>query len=175
MNEPISPVIPSPLTTFDIPKIWFENHTAYGRWVDVFRQRSLSFVDLLDYNFFLFEDFEIVSAFIHSTLGMFLSPGSTTYPTLVKFFYSNLSFILINGEQALRSFVKGQEIIISKTLMNDIFKFSHKADDDTPHILALQNAHDMFLIESYSDFLSSKQLTHNGLNLCGKLLHYILV
>ena len=175
VNEPISPVIPSPLNTIDIPKIWFENHTAYGRWVDVFRQRSLSFVDLLDYNFFLFEDFEIISAFIHSTPGMFLSPGSTTYPTLVKFFYSNLSFIIIDGEQALRSFVKGQEIIISKTLMNDIFKFSHNADDETPNVLALQNAHDMFLIESYSDFSSSKQLTHNGLNLSGKLLHYILV
>ena len=174
MAEPITPVV-SPLHTFDVPKQWFENHTAYGRWVDIFRQRLLSFVDILDYNFFLFEDFEIISVFIQSTPGMLLSPGSTTYPTLVKVFYSNLSFVMIEGEHALRSFVKGQEIVISKTLMNDIFKFSHKSDDQTPNILALQNARDMFILESYSDFSSTKQLTHNALNLNGKLLHYILV
>ena len=142
--EPVTPIIHSPLNTLDVPKQWFENHTAYGRWVDIFRQRSLSFVDILDYNFFLFEDLDIISAFIQSTPGMLLSPGSSTYPALVKVFYSNLSFILINGSQALRSFVKGQEIIISKTLMNDLFKFSHEADDKIPNILALQNAKDMY-------------------------------
>ncbi|XP_057529705.1 uncharacterized protein LOC130808238 [Amaranthus tricolor] len=51
-------------------------------------------------------DFEIISVFIQSTPGMLLSPGSTSYPTLVKVFYSNLSFIMVDGEQALRSFVK---------------------------------------------------------------------
>ena len=123
----------------------------------------------------LFGDLEIVSAFIQSTPGMLLSPGSSTYPALVKVFYSNLSFTLVDGNQVLRSFVKGQELIITKTLINDIFKFSHETDDKTPNILALQNAKDMFILESYSDFSSVKQLTHNALNLYGKLLHYILV
>ena len=57
--------------------------------------------------FFLFEDFEIISSFIQSTPGMLLNPGSTSYPILVKIFYSNLSFIMIDGNPALRSFVKG--------------------------------------------------------------------
>ena len=173
--EPITPIIHSPLNSLDVPKQWFENHTAYERWIDIFRQRSLSYVDILDYNFFLFEDLEIISAFIQSPPGMLLNPGSTTYPALVKVFYSNLSFTMIDSNQALRSFVKGQEIIISKILMNDLLKFSHDVDDKTPNILALQNAKDMFILESYSDFSSVKQLTHNALNLCGKLLHYILV
>ena len=172
--EPVSP-ISSPLHTSDIPRIWFENHTAYGRWADLFRQKSLSYVDILDYNFFLFEDFEIISSFIQSTPGKLLNPGSKTYPCLVKFFYSNLSTRFENGEQILRSFIKGQEILISKTLMNDIFEFSHKTDDQTPNIIALQDAKDMFLLESCADFSSTKQLTHNALNLNGKLLHYILV
>ena len=102
---------------------------------------------------------------------MLLNPGSTSYPALVKVFYSNLSFTLIDGNQALRSFVKGQELIISKTLMNDFLKFSHEADDKTPNILALKNAKDMFILESYSDFSSVRKFTHNALNLCGKLLH----
>ena len=117
MPEPITPIIHSPLNSLDVPKQWFENHTAYERWIDIFRQRSLSYVDILDYNFFLFEDLEIISTFIQSTHGMLLNPGSSTYPALVKVFYSNLSFTMIDGNQALRSFVKGQELIISKTLM----------------------------------------------------------
>ena len=55
------------------------------------------------------------------------------------------------------------------------FEFSHKTDDQTPNIIALQDARDMFLLESCADFSSTKQLTHNALNLNGKLLHYILV
>ena len=82
---------------------------------------------------------------------------------------------MIDGNQALRSFVKGQVIIISKTLLNDLLKLSNDVEDKTPNILALQNAKDMFILESYSDFSSVKQLTHNALNLCGKLLHNILV
>ena len=82
---------------------------------------------------------------------------------------------MIDGNPALRSFVKGQEIIISKTLVNDLLKFSNVADDTTPNILALQNAKDMLILDSYYDFSSAKQLTHNALNLCGKLLHNILV
>ena len=41
--------------------------------------------------------------------------------------------------------------------------------------MALQNAKDMFVLDSYSDFSPTKQLTHNSLNLCGKLLHTLLV
>ena len=33
----------------------------------------------------------------------------------------------------------------------------------------------MFILDSYSDFSSIKQLTHNALNLCGKLLHNVLL
>ena len=39
MAEPITPSIHSPLNTVDVPEQWFENHTAYGRWIDIFRQR----------------------------------------------------------------------------------------------------------------------------------------
>ncbi|XP_057534407.1 uncharacterized protein LOC130812813 [Amaranthus tricolor] len=69
--------------------------------------------------------------------GMLLNPSSTSYPILGKIFYSNLSFIMIDGNSALRSFIIGQEIIISKTLVNDMLKFSNVADDTTPNILAL--------------------------------------
>ena len=31
MTEPVTPTIPSPLNSLDVPKQWFENHTAYGR------------------------------------------------------------------------------------------------------------------------------------------------
>ena len=41
--------------------------------------------------------------------------------------------------------------------------------------MALQNAKDMFVLDSYYDFSPTKQLTHNGLNLYGKLLHTLLV
>ena len=52
-----------------VPKSWFENHVVFGRWINVFKHRSISFVDILDYNFFLYEDFEIISAFIKSSPG----------------------------------------------------------------------------------------------------------
>ena len=87
---------------------------------------------------------------------MLLNPSSTSYLILVKIFYSNLSFTMIDGNPALRSFVKGQEIIISKTLVNDLLKFSNVVDETTPNILALQNAKDMFILDSYSDFSSTK-------------------
>ena len=82
---------------------------------------------------------------------------------------------MVDGFLALRSFVKGHEIVISKTLINDLLKFSNIADDSTPNILALQNAKDMFILNSHSDFSPTKQLTHNALNLCRKLLHSLLV
>ena len=106
---------------------------------------------------------------------MLLNSGSTSYPILEKIFYSNLSFTMIDGNSALRSFVKGQEIIISKTLVNDLLKLSNVANDTTPNILASQNSKDMFILDSYSAFSSTKQLTHNALNLCGKLLYHLLV
>ena len=59
-----TPTIPSPLNFLEVPKHWFENHTAFGRWIDTFKHRSLSYIDILFYNFFLFEDFEIISLFI---------------------------------------------------------------------------------------------------------------
>ena len=59
---------------------------AFGKWIDDFNNRSISFVDILDYNFFLFEDFEIISAFVESTPGKLLDPGFVSYPTFVKIF-----------------------------------------------------------------------------------------
>ena len=32
----------SPPTTVDVPKQWFENHTVYEKWVDVFKNRTMS-------------------------------------------------------------------------------------------------------------------------------------
>ena len=87
---------------------------------------------------------------------MLLNLGPTSYPILVKIFYSNLSFTMIDGNPTLRSFLEGQEIIISKTLVNDLLKFSNVVDETTPNILALQNAKDMFILDSYSDFSSTK-------------------
>ena len=129
----------------------------------------------LDYNFFLFKEFEVVSTFIQTTPRKLLDPGSVIYPILIKIFYCNFSFITVDGYPALRSFVKGQEITISKTLINDKLKFSFDVNDSTPNSVALQNAKDMFVLASYSDFSTTKQLIHNGLNLCGKLLHTLLV
>ena len=123
----------------------------------------------------MFEDVEVVSSFIQTTPGKLLDPGSITYPILVKIFYCNLSFIVVDGYPALRSFVKSQEIVISKTLINDLLKFSNVVDDSTPNSVALQNAKDMFILDSYSNFSPTKQLTHNSLLLCGKLLHNLLV
>ena len=125
MQETPTPFIPSPLSPVEVPKSWFENHMAFGKWIGVFKHCSISFVYNLDYNFFLFEDFEIISAFIESTLGKLLEPGFVSYPTLVKIFYCNLSFITLDGFPTLRSYVKGQEIVITKTLMNELFKFSN--------------------------------------------------
>ena len=102
---------------------------AFGKWIDVFKHRFISFVDILDYNFFLFEDFEITSAFIESSPGKLLDPRSVSYPTLVKMFYCNLSFISLDGFPALRSYVKGQEIVVTKTLRNELFKFSNVVDE----------------------------------------------
>ena len=56
MTEPLTPTIPSPINSLEVPKHWFENHTAFGRWNDTVKHRSLSYVDILNYNFFLFED-----------------------------------------------------------------------------------------------------------------------
>ena len=123
IQETPTPSIPSPLTSLEVPKHWFENHIAFGRWIDTFKHRSLSYLDILDYNFFLFKDFDINSSFIQSNPGKLWDPSSTSYPILVKIFYCNLSFTVIDGSPALRSFVKGQEIVISKTLVNDILKF----------------------------------------------------
>ena len=103
-----------------------------------------------------------------------MDPSSITYPILVKIFYCNLSFKTVDGYSALRSFVKGQEIVISKILINDLLKFSFELNDSTPNSMALQSAKDMFVLDSYSDFSPTKQLTHNGLNLCEKLLHTLV-
>ena len=167
--------MPSLLASLEVPKNWFENHTAFGRWINTFKHRSLSFVDILDYNFFLFEDFKVVSSFIQTTPGKMSDPISVTYPILVKIFYCNLSFITVDGFPTLTCFVKGQEIVISKTLINDLVKFSFDMEDSTLNFVALQNAKYMFVLASHSDFSPTKQLTHNGLNLCGKLLHTVLV
>ena len=93
--------------------------------------------------------------------------GSISYPIFVKIFYCNLSSIIVNRFSALRSFVKGHEIIISKTLINELFKFSTDIEDFTPNSIAFQNAKDMFVLASHSNFSPTRKLTHNGLNLCG--------
>lgn len=49
--ETTTPTIPSTLI-LDVLKSWFENHTAFGKWIDIFKHFSLSFVDILDYTFF---------------------------------------------------------------------------------------------------------------------------
>ena len=131
-----------------------EKPCCFGRWIDVFKNCSISFVDILDYNLFLFEDFEIISAFIESSPGKLLDPRSVSYPTLVKLFYYNLSFIAKDGFPALRSFVKGQEIVITKTLINELFNFSNVVDDPTPNSIAFQNAKDLFVLPSHL-FLSN--------------------
>ena len=41
--------------------------------------------------------------------------------------------------------------------------------------MAFEHAKDMFVLSSHFDFSPTRQLTHNGLNLCGKLLHTHLV
>ena len=48
-------------------------------------------------------------------------------------------------------------------------------DDSTLNPVALQNAKDMFVLASHSDFSPTNQLMHNGLNLCRMLLHTVLV
>ena len=109
---------------------------------------------------FLFEDFEIIYAFIESTPGKLLDPGYVSYPTLVKIFYCNLSFITLDEFPALRSYVKdhlrsyvkGQELDITKTLINELFKFSNVVDDSTPNSVAFQNAKDMFVLSSHLDY-----------------------
>ena len=174
MTELTTPFIPSPLTSLEVPNNWFENHLAFGKWIDVFKHRPISFADILDYNFFLFEDFEIIFAFIESSPGKLLDSGSVSYPTLVKIFYYNLSFITVDGFLALRSYVKGQEIVVTKTLINELFKFSNVVDDSTPNFIAFQNAKDMFVLSSHLDFSPTRQLTHNGLTSLGKLLHNLI-
>ena len=174
MNELTTLFIPSSLTSLEVPKNWFENNVAFGKWIDVFKHHPISFVDILGYNFFLFEDFEIISAFIESSPGKLLDPGSVSYPILVKIFYCNLSFIIVNGIHALRSYVKGKEIVVPKTLINELFKFSKVADDSTPNSIAFQNAKDTFLLSSHLDFSPTRQLTHNGLTFFGKLLHNLI-
>ena len=150
--ETLNLSIPSPLTTVEVPKSWFENHMAFGKCIDVFKHRSISFVDILDYNFVLFEDFAIICAFIESTPGKLLDSGFVSYPTLVKVFYCNLSFITLNGFFAFWSYVKGQEIVITKTLINELFKISNVVDDSTPNSIAFENAKDMFVLSSHLDF-----------------------
>ena len=86
-------------------------------YVSVFYLRMFSlfaFVDFLDYTFFFFEDFNIVSSFIQIAHGKLLDPGSINYPTLARIIYCNISFITIDGFSALRSFVTGQEIVSPK-------------------------------------------------------------
>ena len=171
-QEPTTPSIPSPLIIVEVTESWFENHMAFGKWIDVFKHRSISFVDILDYNFFLWEDFKIISAFIESTTSKLLDPSSMSYPTLVKIFYCNLSFITLDGFPALlRSYVKDQELVITQTIINEFFKFSNVVDDSTPNSIAFQIAKDMFVSSSHLDFSPTRQLTHNGSTLSKKLLH----
>ena len=53
--------------------------------------------------------------------------------------------------------------------------FFSDMEDSTPNSVALQNAKDMFVLASHSDFSPTKQLTHNCLSLCGNLLHTVLI
>ena len=61
-----------------------------------------------------------------------------------------------------RSYVKGHDIIVSKTLINELFKFSNNIDDQTPNSVG------------FHDFSPIRQLTNNGLNLNVKLLHNLI-
>ena len=97
-----------------------------------------------------------------------------SYPTLVKIFYCNLSFITLDDSLALRSYFRGQELVINKTLINKLFKFSNVVDDTTPNSIAYQNAKDLFVLSSHLDFSPTRQLTHNGLTVSGKLLHNLI-
>ena len=106
---------------------------------------------------------------------MLLEPGLKTYRTLVLTFYCNLSFTTIDGFLILRTFVMDQVIIISKTLINELFKFSNDDDDSTPNSMTFQNAKHIFVLALHSNISPTRQLTHKGLNLCGKLLHTLLV
>ena len=89
-SETLNSSISSPLAVVEVLKSWFENHMAFGKWIDVFKHRSVSFVDMLNYNFFLFEDFEIFSAYIESTPGKLLDLGSVSFPILVKIFLQSI-------------------------------------------------------------------------------------
>ena len=61
--------------------------------------------------------------------------------------------------------------LLSKTLINELFKFLNVIDDSSPNSFAFQNAKGMFVLSSHLDFSPTRQLTHNGLTLSGKLLH----
>ena len=41
-------IIPSLLASLEVPKNWFENQIAFGRWIDIFKHHPLSSVDILD-------------------------------------------------------------------------------------------------------------------------------
>lgn len=142
--ETPNPSIPSSLTVVEVPKSWFENHMAFRKQINVFKRHFVSFVETLDYNFFLFEDIEIISTFIESTAGKLLDPGIVSYFTLVKIFYCNLSFINLDGFPALKSYVKAQEILITKILIIKMFIFSKHVDESTPNLIAFENTKDMF-------------------------------
>ena len=94
---------------------------------------------------------------------------------IIKILYCNLSFIIVDGFPTLRSFVKGKDIVISKILINDLFKFSHNMEDSTPNFVAFQNAKGICVLASHSDFSPTWQLTHNGLNWFDKLPHTLFV
>ena len=48
IQETPTPSIPSLLIAVEVPKSWFENHMAFGKWIDVFKHCSIFFVDILD-------------------------------------------------------------------------------------------------------------------------------
>ena len=102
-----------------------------------------------------------------------MDPGSITYPILIKLFYCNLSFITIDGDLALRSFVKGKEIISKTLIMNFLsLKILLMALILILWPLNMQRMCLFFL--RILIFSPTRQLTQNGLNLYRKLLHTLL-
>ena len=63
--------------------------------------------------------------------------------------------------------------MITKTLINELFKFSNVVDDSTPNSIVFENAKDMFVLSSHLDFSLTRQLTH-CLTLSGKFLHCLI-
>ena len=88
--EPSSAPPPVVQEVLDVPPSWFQNSRAKEVYLGLVKSKGFSAYEIVDFDFFLGERFEMAEKLVNSNCGILMNVGNTYYPRLVRLFYANL-------------------------------------------------------------------------------------